>query len=152
VAVSNYYVGTAGPAKGQLNDALDVRAFEWIENLGEWVILGENLHGYSPGQKSGYFVTLSDDGMLMGMGDPGRRGEDEGVITGHAHVYWYNGETWVQLGPNKYGDVTGDQFGYSVAFSGDGRSFAVAAPYSRKNYGYAHGRVSVFDIDLDSYM
>jgi hypothetical protein len=151
VAVSNYYVGNAGLAQEKLNDALDARAFEWSENLEEWVIMGENLHGYDPGQKSGYFVTLSDDGLLMGMGDPGRRGEDEGAITGHAHIYGYNGETWVQLGPNKYGEDTGDQFGYSVAFSGDGRSFAVAAPFNRDN-GFEHGRVSIFDIDLDGYM
>lgn len=151
VAVSNYYVGDGvGPAQGALNDALDVRAFEWSESQQAWMLMGENLHASAPGQKSGYFISLSDDGKLMGMGDPGRRTES-GDITGHAHVYYYDGSEWIQLGPNEYGEGAGDQFGFSIALSSSGNSLLVSAPFSRGK-GYEHGRVVVYDIDVDLFL
>jgi hypothetical protein len=147
VAVSNYYKGEAGPAEGELNDALDVRAFEWDGN--QWIQLGENLHALAPGEKSGYFITLSDDGMLMGMGDPGRENMEGGGVAGHAHIYQYDesSQLWEQRGPNKDGQAPGDQFGFAVALSGDGKSFAVGAPFNRGE-GVERGRVTVYDIDL----
>ena len=150
VAVSNYYRGEAGPAEGGTNDALDVRAFELDESTKEWVQLGENLHALAPGEKSGYFITLSDDGMVMGMGDPGRESADGGGVTGHAHIYQYDEETglWDQRRPNKYGESPGDQFGFAVSISGDGTRFAVGSPFNRGD-GREKGRVYVYDTSAD---
>mmetsp|Transcript_126538 Transcript_126538/g.188840 ORF Transcript_126538/g.188840 Transcript_126538/m.188840 type:complete len:693 (+) Transcript_126538:110-2188(+) len=147
VAVSNYYRGEAGPSEGDLNDALDVRAFKW--NGKEWIQLGGNLHALAPGEKSGYFITLSDDGTLMGMGDPGRANIEGGGVAGHAHIYQYDesSQLWEQRGPNKDGQAPGDQFGFAVALSGDGKRFATGAPFNRGE-GVERGRVSVFAIDL----
>ncbi len=152
VAVSNYYIGNAGPAQGALNDALDVRAFEWSETQQEWILMGENLHTSAPGKKSGYFISLSDDGQVMGMGDPGQR-TDSGEITGHAHVYFYDDSAnqWIQLGPNEYGESSGDQFGFSVALSSSGNALLVSAPFSRSN-GYEHGRVFVYEVDVGLFL
>ena len=153
LALSNYYVGNNGPAQGALNDALDVRAFSWENSSNEWQLMGENLHAQAPGEKAGYFISLSDDGALMGMGDPGRN-SDSGSPTGHAHVYWYNAENnqWQQLGPNQNGEGAGDLFGFAVSFSTDGDYFAVAAPSNREAYGRDHGRVYVYDIrDKEQY-
>jgi hypothetical protein len=87
--MSNYYIGeagAAGPSEGKMNKALDARAFEWNEKDEEWVQLGENLHANEMGARSRYFITLSDDGMLLGMGDPGKRDSEGGSVTGHAHI------------------------------------------------------------------
>mmetsp|Transcript_55752 Transcript_55752/g.135085 ORF Transcript_55752/g.135085 Transcript_55752/m.135085 type:complete len:307 (+) Transcript_55752:1050-1970(+) len=150
IAVSNYYLGVSGLAQGEQNDALDVRAFQFNSNSGDWELLGSNLHAFAPGVKSGYFVTLSDDGLIMGMGDPGRQ-VDDGSVTGHSHIYYFTGEEWIQVGPNMDGEAAGDQNGYSVAISGDGTHFAVSAPTNRGR-GFEFGRVYVYDIDREPYL
>ena len=150
IAVSNYYIGISGLAQGEQNDALDVRAFQFSSNSGDWELMGTNLHAFVPGVKSGYFVTLSDDGLIMGMGDPGRQ-VDDGSVTGHSHIYYFTGEEWIQVGPNVDGEAAGDQNGYSVSISGDGTRFGVSAPTNRGR-GFELGRVYVYDIDLEPYL
>jgi hypothetical protein len=143
VALSNYYTA---PWQGELNDALDIRVYEWDGS--EWVQMGEKLHGFTPGEKSGYFITLSDDGKSMGMGDPGRQSEGGGSVAGHIHLYKFDdmSQLWIQIGPNRDGDATGDQFGRAVALSGDGKYLAAGAPFNRGE-GVELGRVYVFAID-----
>lgn len=153
LAVSNAYIDKA--KKREVNSALDVRAFSWDEASWEWKLLGESLHGNAPGEKSGYFVTLNDDGTVMGMGDPGGRRTGNGDVTGHAHIYWYDksSHTWQQLGPNEYGENGGDQFGYGVKLSSNGRAFTVTAPYNRGGSDFEHGRFYVYNIsDLEKYI
>jgi hypothetical protein len=142
VAVSNYYVGPVGSAQAESNDALDARALEWSPDHKQWIPLGENLHASAPGPKSGYFISLSDDGTIIAMSDPGTPNQYGGV-TGHAHIFKYDGDSWMQLGPNKNGEAPGDQFGFDVSISGDGRYFAVGAPFNRGS-GLERGRVYVY--------
>lgn len=52
--------------------------------------------------------SLSEDGRTMVMGDPGRRGEAGlGGNRGHAHVYFFDEDSWEQIGPNIEGDAPG---------------------------------------------
>jgi hypothetical protein len=146
VAVSNYYIGAVGSAEAESNDALDARALQWSRDLNQWVLLGENLHASAPGPKSGYYISLSDDGTIIAMSDPGTPGELGGGVTGHAHIYKYDGESWMQTGPNQDGEAPGDQFGFDVSISGDGRRFAVGAPFNRGS-GLERGRVYVYGLD-----
>jgi hypothetical protein len=146
VAVSNYYVGPVGSAQAESNDALDARALEWSPDQNQWILLGENLHASAPGPKSGFFISLSDDGTIIAMSDPGTPGQSGGGVTGHAHIYKYDGDSWTQLGPNQNGEAAGDQFGFDVSISGDGRHFAVGAPMNRGS-GMERGRVYVYALD-----
>jgi hypothetical protein len=146
VAVSNYYVGPVGSAEAESNDALDVRALEWSPDRKQWILLGETLHASAPGPKTGYFISLSDDGTVIAMGDPGTPGDSGGGVTGHAHIFKYDGDSWMQRGPNQNGEAPGDQFGFDVSISGDGRQFAVGAPFNRGS-GLVRGRVYVYAVD-----
>jgi WD40 repeat protein len=148
VAVSNYYVGSVGAAEAKSNDALDARALEWLRDQKKWIPLGENLHASAPGAKTGYFISLSDDGKIIAMGDPGTPGESGGGVTGHAHIYKYDddGGSWMQFGPNQNGTAAGDEFGFDVSISGNGRQFAVGAPGNRFG-GPETGQVYVYAID-----
>ena len=144
VAMSNYYIGEFSGAIDGRNDALDVRVFEW--DGFEWIQLGANIHAFEPGQKSGYFISLSNDGMRIAIGDPGGNSNEAPASgdgdTGHVHAYQYNDELqfWEQNGPNHNGDSPGDQFGSAVALSGDGNYFAASAPYNS-----GRGQVYVFE-------
>ena len=133
VGISNYYYLETNP--GNLNDAIDVRAYKWSEESSAWTQLGQSLHTSAKGEKEGYFISMSDDGLTMVMGDPGRQGAGNGGNTGHAHVYMYDGTEWYQFGDNMYGDAAGDHFGYDVAVSGDGKRFGkFPRPYCAKTH------------------
>jgi len=144
LAISNYYYLSFDG--GDANDPLDVRAFQRTND--DWAPLGEPLHAFAQGEKSGYFISLSDDGSAMCMGDPGRSGVmGAGASTGHSHVYRWNGTDWYQHGPNLYGTSTADQFGYDCAISGDGHHYAVSAPFNHDlGTSIGHGQVKVYDI------
>lgn len=146
VVVSNYYAGESGPEinSDEVNGDLVVMALQFDEATNKWTALGDNMHANAKGDKSGYFITLSGDGHLIGMGDPGRS-VDGGKITGHAHIYKYNGQQWEQIGPNINGEAAGDMFGFSVALSADGSRFVIGAPRNR-GQGEEHGRVKVFEM------
>jgi len=144
LAISNYYVLSF--EGGAANDPLAARVFQRANN--KWTQLGETLHAFEPGEKSGYFISLSDDGSVMCMGDPGRSGKlGEGASTGHTHIYKLHGTNWNQHGPDIFGSSPADQFGYSCAISGGGHRFASSAPYNRDlGTSIGHGQVKVYDI------
>jgi hypothetical protein len=128
--------------------SLSVRVFAFAN--GVWNAHGGgNLHAGINGTKSGYVVALSDDGSVIGMGDPGTSSAGRNV-NGHAHVYRSNNneqQAFVQYGENLLGDSHADSFGFAVALSGDGRRLVVGIPLSREagdNNGPA-GLVRVYD-------
>lgn len=158
---SNYYIGSEGHIdSANANDGhthdddagdegLYVQSFHLMN--GEWTAMGGNMHSHTMGPRSGYVVSISDDGRTIGMGDPGRAGN--GKASGHAHVYRYHGSMWHHSHEDHWmvveGDIlgmaAGDAFGHTVALSRNSRRFAVGAPYNR-NQGFEHGRVRIFDI------
>jgi len=96
----------------------------------------------------GYLVALSADGNTMAAsaqweasaatGVNGNQNDDSIQQAGAVYVFIRTGDTWSQqayikasntgraaIGDNDFGD--GDQFGYSIALSGDGNTLAVGA-------------------------
>lgn len=95
------------------------------------------------GDEFGFSVALSADGTVLAVGARGEGSQAGGPVgdpadnsaafTGAAYVYVQEGASnWRQDVYIKAsnGDA-GDQFGYSLALSGDGRTLAVGAPYER---------------------
>jgi len=142
MVVSNAYLQEADFVNINPDD-LVVKAYQWIN--GVWVNLGNKLHAGISGDKSGYVVSLSGDGLAIGMGDSGS--STGGRSRGHAHIYKFVDHDWEQVGPNIEGQSDGDNFGFSVALSGDGTRFATGAPYSRAG-GRDAGRVQVRALEL----
>jgi len=140
IVVSNAYLQEADFVNVNPDD-LVVQAYQWIN--GVWEQLGGKLHAGIEGPKSGFVVSLSGDGLTIGMGDSGS--STGGRSQGHAHIYKFIDNEWVQVGPNIMGQADGDSFGFSVVLSGDGMRFAVGAPYNRAA-GVDTGRVRVFEL------
>jgi hypothetical protein len=140
IVVSNYYTTVAIANTGE---GLDVRAFIWSADTDDWESLGQNMHANYLAEKSGYFVSISENGRKIGMGDPGARVEGQGAVAGHAHFWEFKDEKWIQLGPNYEGEAAGDQFGYAVAISGNGDYLVASAPRNRALDGEDRGRVVV---------
>lgn len=140
MVVSNSYL-QAEDYFNTVPDSLTVQAYDFVN--GNWKLVGQNIHANATGPKSGYLVSLSDDGSIIAMGDPGT--STSGRSDGHAHLYKFDGEVWQQFGPDMNGEAAGDQFGFSVTISGDGTRFAAGAPFNRGSASNA-GRVQVFEI------
>jgi len=89
----------------------------------------------------GASVTLSADGSTLAVGAPGEDSSTTGVIAtapsvnnsaanaGAAYVFGRSGTTWTQQAYVKASNTdAGDEFGRSLALSGDGGTLAVGAP------------------------
>ncbi|HZS87046.1 MAG TPA: hypothetical protein VFE42_06135 [Chloroflexota bacterium] len=87
---------------------------------------GSNLFGQS--------VALSGDGNTALIGAPGSSSN-----TGAAYLFVRSGATWSQQAEMTANDAaTSDQFGSSVALSGDGTTALVGAPDKNNGYGAAY--------------
>lgn len=129
-SVSVSYDGTrlvhgAANNDGTGQDAGHVRVYDYDEALQEWVQLGSDIDGESPGDYSGYAVDMSADGTIIIIGAVGNAGG--GVGAGHVRVYALADGQWVQRGEDIDGESQWDQLGRSVAISGDGSRIIVAA-------------------------
>jgi len=92
-----------------------------------------------PGDNFGNSVTLSGDGNTLAVGAPFEDGSSTGIDgasdelamnAGAAYVYTRSAGTWSQQAYVKASNTGGgDNFGTSVALSGDGNALAVGAPF-----------------------
>lgn len=99
-----------------------------------WIQMGNDILGEYFGDKSGYAVSLSDDGSRVAIG--ARNNYGNGDNAGHVRVYEFNGTSWIQLGNDIDGEAAGDHFGFSVSLSADGSKVAIGSPYNNANTGH----------------
>jgi len=81
------------------------------------------------GDNFGWFVSISDDGNTASVGafreGTGHPFDREGA----AYIFTRSGTSWTQKAKIQASDIQGgDQFGYCVGMSGDGRTAIVGAP------------------------
>jgi hypothetical protein len=113
-------IAVGGPG----NEAGYVRVFEYSD--GVWNQLGADIDGEAAGDHFGNSVALSRDGKTVVVGGPFNG--DSGDGSGHARAFEYNGGSWSQLGADVDGEFSGDNFGTSVAMSGDGLIIMIGGP------------------------
>ena len=126
-----------------------VKVYDWVASGGggggSWVqagddIVGEGLFGHS--------LAMSKDGMRIAAG-----GHMLDNFSGHVRVFDYiaASTSWVQLGNKISGDASSDNFGFSVAMSGEGLRVAIGGwgnggAFNLGNSGHAR----VFDYSAAS--
>jgi hypothetical protein len=92
----------------------------------EWEIFGKNIIGIEKHDNLGTALSLSDDGMVLVIGAPGRGSQQ--FLTGETRVFEIKDSIeagWV-MSKEMYGDV-GENFGSSVSINGDGSIVSVGA-------------------------
>lgn len=107
-----------------------VNVYDWDGTT--WVQRGVTIEGEgnpSPlldGDIFGRAVAISPDGNYLAVGAPSNT-QAGGVlqIQGHARVYNWNGQNWVQMGLDIDGDVSLEEFGLTIDISADGTKLAV---------------------------
>lgn len=122
---------------------LKVRVYRYSDEFGNWTQLGETLHDTQGAHLIKYSVSLSADGQVLAIGDPG--GFEMGTNSGHAHVLRLFEDKWIHVEKELEGTDSGDLFGFDVSISADGNRVAVGAPKSRAS-GEEVGRAIVFSV------
>ena len=99
----------------------------------------------------GWRVRMNNDGTKVIVG---AKYEDVGgTDSGAAYVFEYDGSSWNQLVKLKAHDgAAGDDFGFSVAMSGDGKRVVVGAEEDDDTPGSASGSVYVYDRDTTHHL
>lgn len=100
-----------------------VRIFELVS--GTWTQKGTAIAGEATDDESGTSVTLSADGLTVGIGAPNNDGN--GPSAGHVRVYRWNGTAWAQLGSDIDGVAGGDLSGTALQLSANGNTIIVGA-------------------------
>jgi hypothetical protein len=100
-----------------------VKVYKW--NGSGWINMGNDLVGEAIGDEFGRKLSISADGRKLIVGAPGNDGG--GNSAGHARVFEWNGENWIQQSTDIDGEAANDRCG-SVVISGDGTRVAVGAP------------------------
>ena len=144
---SNGQIVAIGATKndGTGNDAGHVRVYQRDAGASTgWTQLGNDIDGEAANDNSGYSVSLSSDGKILAIG--ARYNDGKGTDAGHVRVYEYASTEWTQLGNDIDGEAAGDQSGYSVSLSSDGKILAIGAIFN-DGTGSDAGHVRVYQRD-----
>ena len=107
--------------QGNGSAAGHVRIFE--NSGGVWTQIGSDIDG-DPGDQTGQYVSLSDDGSIVAVGEP--ISAINGSLAGQVRVFRNVNNVWTQIGNSINGDSFNWQTG-SVSLSADGSILAVGS-------------------------
>jgi ribose 5-phosphate isomerase RpiB len=120
-----------------------VRVYAWDTTSANYIQRGDDINGKAAGDRSGWSVSLSDDGNVLAIG--ARQNDGNGANSGHVRVYAWDPTSakYIQRGMDLDGEAAGDWSGYSVSLSYDGNVLAIGALYNDGN-GADSGHVRVY--------
>ena len=116
----------------------NARVFQF--NGSDWIQIGDDLDPDDGPYYFGTSVSISPDGQRIAVG----ANQFINPITnagGLVKAYEFVGDNWVQIGEDLYGENSGDNFGISHSFSGNGSRIAIGASEIISREGY----VKIFD-------
>ena len=123
------------------NKSGHTRIYAW--NGSAWQQRGGDIDGEAANDQSGYSVSLSADGIVVGIG--ARWNDGNGTNSGHTRIYAWNGSAWQQRGGDIDGEAEGDYSGFSVSLSADGSIAAIGAYGNDGISGSGHTRIYAWD-------
>ncbi|WP_116964856.1 tandem-95 repeat protein, partial [Fastidiosibacter lacustris] len=125
---ASYNDGTTGNAS---DDRGHVQIYSWNSVTSTWDKFGQDIDGEAPGDRSGFSVSLSADGLTVAIGAYNNDGTTGNITDnrGHVRIYSWNSvtSTWDKLGQDIDGEAVGDFSGWSVSLSADGNTVAIGA-------------------------
>lgn len=134
-------IGTKGSP--DVADPGYVFIYEWDST--KWIKKGQTILGEVEDDGSGTSVSMPDPNTIA-IGSPGSDGN--GIRSGHARVFMWDGSLWQQKGQNITGTKGNDQAGTSVSMP-DPNTVAIGSPGNDRNGGRSgHVRVFIWDGSL----
>ena len=115
---------------------------------GQWELLGSDIWGEAPGDKSGGSISLSADGTRIAIGAIYNDGA--AANAGHVRVWEYssNTNTWTQMGSDIDGKAANDYSGRSVSLSADGTRVAIRSNSYVTVYEYSNSGWNQLGFDM----
>lgn len=125
-----------------------VRVFTWNSN--NWVQLGNDIVGATPGEEFGASLALSKSGNRIIIGAPKK--SINGVPSGEARIYELVSGAWSLVGNALVGLSTDEQFGFSVSINGSGDRVAIGAPQRNDSSAVKIGAVEIYELLNNSWV
>ncbi len=116
-----------------------VRIYGFVNGI--WEQLGEDINGEEMSDRSGWSISLDDEGTIVAIGSPYNDGN--GSESGQIRIFKYVNDSWVQIGEDIYGESDFYYFGSSLDLNSDGTILIGGTPYNNEN-GNQSGQVRVF--------
>ena len=117
-----------------------VRVYDW--NGSAWIQVGNDMRGVASQDQFGFSVAMASTGQAIVVGAPAGPGG------GYVEVYDRRvGQQWTLRGVRRFGEASGDEYGWSVSMSHDGNTIAVGGPKHVGTNGSNSGHVQVLDWD-----
>ncbi len=108
---------------------------------GEWVQIGNDIHGEVEGDVFGRTISLSSDGSIVAIGAPYKGG-----ASGQVRIFKNINNEWIQIGNDINGEAPIDYFAWEgMDLSSDGAKIAIGAILNDGG-GENSGHVRVFDL------
>lgn len=111
---------------------------------GTWMQQGSNIDSEAAGDRCGWSVDLSSDGLTVAISAVGNTVNGTyaaNSFAGHVRVFKNVNGTWTQQGDDMDADAAGDRFGTKISLSGDGKIVAIGATVLNTN---GSGYIRVF--------
>jgi hypothetical protein len=155
--ILGYSVSLSGDSKilavGSLNTGGSnegyTQVYEWKGN--SWSQLGGIITTGNNGDSFGNSVSLSCDGKRLAIGAPDYNNSGFLVDVGLTRIYDWDGNSWTQVGGDIEGETSGEQSGYSVSLSCDGKRVAIGARYHNNNTINLAGCARIYELDGQSW-
>ncbi len=112
-----------GLIPGEGSNYGQVRVYE--NDNGNWLQIGNDIDGENPEDKSGFSVSLNQDGSIVAIGAPNNTNTVAGA--GHVRVYALEDEEWLQLGQDIDGEFEFGKLGGAVSLNDEGNIVAAGA-------------------------
>ena len=120
-------------------DSGHVRIYKNVNNT--WTQVGSDIDGEAAGDRSGWTVSLSEDGSIVAIG--ATNNSANGNNSGHVRIYKNVNNTWTQVGSDIDGEAAADLSGTSLSLSADGSVVAIGA-YTNDGSGTDSGHVRIY--------
>ncbi len=132
-------VGSNNPQTGMVL----TRIYEWTEDddvnsAGHWAQLGDDIEALEFATRSGWSISLADNGARIAVGSRGN------VV----QVFELADGEWVELGDVIVGEAAGDTAGFHVSLSNDGDSLVIGA-INNDGSGNSSGHARVYRFQND---
>jgi len=110
-----------------------VKVYRTTDDGGNRTQLGQTIYGNATGDLFGLSVDVTAQGNVIVLGSPGYLGNND--RPGYVQVFSLDSDdetagttgAWKQVGQDITGEAIGDEFGWSVSISYDGKTIAVGA-------------------------
>ena len=111
----------------------------------EWIAQGQVLHGSQALEQFGSSVAMSADGSTVAVGAIQPSNAFGRMFDGYVQVLRFDASTsqWMPMGEIIQNEADGDDYGYAVSLSADGRTLA-ASVISKNLAGRGNGQARVF--------